>query len=68
MVQLELEPTNRFFQGFCVKVADTPGIVYTSPFIVRFIIWSVAETPSKIILQSAFTVEPSPFANPTHQL
>src|SRR5262245_13225251 len=27
----------KFFQGFCVKVADTHGIVYTLPSIVRFV-------------------------------
>jgi predicted helicase len=32
----------KFFQGFCVKVADTHGIVYTPPSIVRFMIRSVA--------------------------
>jgi predicted helicase len=32
----------KFFQGFCVKVADTHGIVYTPPSIVRFIIRSIA--------------------------
>jgi predicted helicase len=33
----------KFFQGFCVKVADTHGIVYTPPSIVRFMVKSVAE-------------------------
>ncbi len=33
----------KFFQGFCVKVADTHGIVYTPPSIVRFMVRSVAE-------------------------
>jgi predicted helicase len=32
----------KFFQGFCVKVADTHGIVYTPPSIVRFMIRSIA--------------------------
>jgi predicted helicase len=31
----------KFFQGFCVKVADTHGIVYTPPPIVRFLVASV---------------------------
>ena len=31
----------KFFQGFCVKVADTHGIVYTPPPIVRFMVASV---------------------------
>ena len=31
----------KFFQGFCVKVADTLGIVYTPPPIVRFMVNSV---------------------------
>jgi predicted helicase len=39
----------KFFQGFCVKVADTHGIVYTPPSIVRFMIRSVAW-----ILESVF--------------
>lgn len=33
----------RFFQGFAVKVADTMGIVYTPPSIVRFMIASIRE-------------------------
>jgi predicted helicase len=33
----------KFFRGFCVKVADTHGIVYTPPSIVRFMVKSVAE-------------------------
>jgi predicted helicase len=33
----------KFFQGFCVKVADTHGIIYTPPSIVRFMVRSVAE-------------------------
>jgi predicted helicase len=33
----------KFFQGFAVKVADTMGIVYTPPSIVRFIIASIRE-------------------------
>jgi len=37
----------KFFQGFCVKVADTHGIVYTPPSIVRFIVKSVAEILEK---------------------
>jgi predicted helicase len=32
----------KFFQGFCVKVADTHGIIYTPPSIVRFMVKSVA--------------------------
>ena len=39
----------KFFQGFCVKVADTHGIVYTPPPIVRFMIRSIAW-----ILESVF--------------
>jgi predicted helicase len=39
----------KFFQGFCVKVADTHGIVYTPPSIVRFMIRSIAW-----ILESVF--------------
>lgn len=31
----------RFFQGFCVKVADTHGIVYTPQPIARFMVASV---------------------------
>lgn len=31
----------KFLQGFCVKVADTHGIVYTPPPIVRFMVASV---------------------------
>ncbi|MEY2880222.1 MAG: hypothetical protein RLZZ15_2602, partial [Verrucomicrobiota bacterium] len=31
----------KFFQGFAVKVADTMGIVYTPPSIVRFMIASI---------------------------
>ena len=31
----------KFFQGFCVKVADTHGIVYTPPPIVLFMVKSV---------------------------
>jgi predicted helicase len=37
----------KFFQGFCVKVADTHGIVYTPPSIVRFMVKSVAEILEK---------------------
>jgi len=37
----------KFFQGFCVKVADTHGIVYTPPPIVRFMVKSVAEILEK---------------------
>lgn len=37
----------KFFQGFCVKVADTHGIVYTPPSIVRFMVRSVAEILEK---------------------
>ncbi len=33
----------KFFQGFAVKVADTMGIVYTPPSIVRFMISSIQE-------------------------
>ncbi len=33
----------KFFQGFSVKVADTMGIVYTPPSIVRFMVNSVQE-------------------------
>ncbi|MBC7366960.1 MAG: N-6 DNA methylase [Undibacterium sp.] len=33
----------KFFQGFAVKVADTMGVVYTPPSIVRFMIASVDE-------------------------
>ena len=33
----------KFFQGFAVKVADTMGIVYTPPAIVRFMIASIRE-------------------------
>jgi len=33
----------KFFQGFAVKVADTMGIVYTPPSIVRFMIASISE-------------------------
>ena len=33
----------KFFQGFAVKVADTMGIVYTPPSIVRFMIASIRE-------------------------
>ena len=39
----------RFFQGFAVKVADTMGIVYTPPSIVRFMIASIRE-----LLQAEF--------------
>jgi predicted helicase len=39
----------KFFQGFAVKVADTLGVVYTPPSIVRFMISSVRE-----ILRSEF--------------
>ena len=35
------------FQGFCVKVDDTHGIVYTPPSIVRFMVKSVAEILEK---------------------
>ena len=31
----------RFFQGFCVKVADTHGIVYTPRPVVNFMVASV---------------------------
>jgi predicted helicase len=37
----------KFFQGFCVKVADTHGIVYTPPSIVRFMVKSVEEILEK---------------------
>jgi len=37
----------KFFQGFCVKVADTHGIVYTPPSIVRFMVKSVADILEK---------------------
>ncbi len=37
----------RFFQGFAVKVADTMGIVYTPPSIVRFMIVSIRELLKK---------------------
>ncbi len=37
----------RFFQGFAVKVADTMGIVYTPPSIVRFMISSIRELLKK---------------------
>ncbi len=37
----------RFFQGFAVKVADTMGIVYTPPSIVRFTIASIRELLKK---------------------
>lgn len=37
----------RFFQGFAVKVADTMGIVYTPPSIVRFMIASIRELLKK---------------------
>jgi len=37
----------KFFQGFAVKVADTMGIVYTPPSIVRFMIASVRELLKK---------------------
>ncbi len=37
----------RFFQGFAVKVADTMGIVYTPPSIVRFMICSIRELLKK---------------------
>lgn len=37
----------RFFQGFAVKVADTMGIVYTPPSIVRFMIASIRELLQK---------------------
>ncbi len=37
----------KFFQGFCIKVADTHGIVYTPPSIVRFMVKSVAEILEK---------------------
>jgi predicted helicase len=39
----------RFFQGFCVKVADTHGIVYTPQPLVNFMVASVEEA-----LQSQF--------------
>ncbi|MBI5772022.1 MAG: N-6 DNA methylase [Verrucomicrobia bacterium] len=39
----------KFFQGFAVKVADTMGIVYTPPSIVRFMIASIRE-----LLQQGF--------------
>jgi len=34
----------KFFQGFCVKVADTHSIVYTPPSIVRFMVRGVNES------------------------
>lgn len=37
----------KFFQGFAVKVADTMGIVYTPPSIVRFMIASIRELLKK---------------------
>jgi predicted helicase len=37
----------KFFQGFAVKVADTLGIVYTPPSIVRFMIASIRELLKK---------------------
>jgi predicted helicase len=37
----------KFFQGFAVKVADTMGIVYTPPSIVRFMIASIRELLQK---------------------
>ncbi len=37
----------RFFQGFAVKVADSMGIVYTPPSIVRFMIASIRELLQK---------------------
>jgi predicted helicase len=37
----------KFFQGFAVKVADTMGIVYTPPSIVRFMISSIRELLKK---------------------
>jgi len=37
----------KFFQGFAVKVADTMGIVYTPPSIVRFMIASIRELLEK---------------------
>ncbi len=37
----------KFFQGFAVKVADTMGIVYTPPSIVRFMISSIRELLQK---------------------
>ena len=37
----------RFFQGYCVKVADTHGIVYTPQPIVDFMCASVAEVLDK---------------------
>lgn len=37
----------KFFQGFAVKVADTMGIVYTPPSIVRFMIASIQELLKK---------------------
>jgi predicted helicase len=37
----------KFFQGFCIKVADTHGIVYTPPSIVRFMVKSVEEILEK---------------------
>jgi predicted helicase len=42
----------KFFQGFAVKVADTMGIVYTPPSIVRFMIASIRE-----LLKSEFGKE-----------
>jgi len=39
----------RFFQGFCVKVADTHGIVYTPQSLVDFMVASVAH-----VLESEF--------------
>ncbi len=40
----------RFFQGFCVKVADTHGIVYTPQQLVDFMVASVEQ-----VLKSEFT-------------
>ncbi len=37
----------KFFQGFAVKVADTMGVVYTPPSIVRFMIASIRELLKK---------------------
>jgi len=37
----------KFFQGFAVKVADTLGIIYTPPSIVRFMIASIQELLKK---------------------
>ena len=44
----------RFFQGFCVKVADTHGIVYTPLPLVNFMIASVEQALSELFRQFAF--------------